>query len=806
MISILNQIFYLDSKLRTFIRFVSETLLFLTIYFLWNFIFDPFERNLNLETYIHVFNLSTWFLLYKFFNLGQDQLRFSSLFSYFSIIKLSLSFSVIIAIEYLAFFDPSKFLTSILVFLFLSNTMIGIRIIARQYIRYLFAAKKRNVLVYGTSDIAIDLVNALAFSKKYKVVGFVLDGPSKNQRQLAGLPVIKLKDINDFCLQKKTKLIVLASEQTPNQDKDFLQHLDNLGLSVAYAPTMDRAFDYEVQLKSVRPEELLGREAINNNDARLKAEIVGRNILITGAGGSIGSEICRQLLRYNPDKLFVLDISEFALYSLEQELSQIHLQKKLSTEIEYYLGSVTDESILNKIFNSAKINVVYHAAAYKHVPIIENNIISGIKNNVSGTRLTAEKAAEHGVQKFILVSTDKAVRPTNVMGATKRLAELICQTLFDDKKTIFSSVRFGNVLGSSGSVIPKFKSQIKSGGPVTVTHEEITRYFMSIPEAAHLVLSASNLAKGGEVFLLDMGEPIKILDLAKSMVRHHGLRPLMKSDLKNRNKAEEEILIDLSGLRKGEKLYEELLVGSAAQKTADPKVFFENEMKTDKKHIITALETLEILTENHDSEGIISFLKKLPIAYLPLKQEKKVSSKGPKDNRYMVNSSERKPLQYVKKHQEEPIKKSISQKFLCSKPLSFLLHKYFWLYRGMTLGVRIAIVNSEKKILLVRHSYMPGWYFPGGGVEHGETIYDAAYREVYQETGIDDLFDLKLIKFELNEEVSNKDHVAILRAETSSELIKQTSLEIKEAKFYDFDKLPTDLHVSVKKVLKENFN
>ena len=396
-------------------------------------------------------------------------------------------------------------------------------------------------------------------------------------------------EVEEFARAHACKLVVLANNSlTPAHQTEVLLKLDKLGLSVSYAPTMDRAFDYEVQLKAVKPEEVLGRKSEIQLDDAVQAELENQTILVTGAGGSIGSEICRQILRYQPEKLVVIELSEFALYSLEQEISNLLAKTGLKTQIDYVLGSVNDAALLSRIFNERKIDIVYHAAAYKHVPIVEDNVIAGIKNNVFGTKCVAEFAHRFGAKKFVLVSTDKAVRPTNVMGASKRLAELVIQDLSKSSETIFKMVRFGNVLGSSGSVIPKFKSQINAGGPITVTHEEITRYFMSIPEAAHLVLNAGTFASGGDVFLLDMGDPVKITELAKSMVRQHGLQPISVSELAGRQKRDNEILIEFSGLRSGEKLYEELLVDGEAQDTPNPKVF---------KSYDGVLENLDLVSE-----------------------------------------------------------------------------------------------------------------------------------------------------------------------------------------------------------------
>ena len=463
----------------------------------------------------HLFNGVIWVLAYIVLGLHKDRLRFSSLKSYLRIIKISLFIGLLLAVESFLLMGSLDIVAALFVVLASLNIIVGLRVTARQFIRRDAFKTRDNILVYGTSDVAIDLVNAMAFGKKYNVVGFISENP-QNIGSLAGLPVIQFEDVERYASAHLCKLVVLASQSIINsRQKEILLKFDKIGLSVSYAPTLDRAFDYEVKLKAVKPEEVLGRVSEIPLDASIRSELYQKTILVTGAGGSIGSEICRQIFRYQPAKLVILEVNEFAIYNTEQEISDLLQKAEIKTQVHYHLGSVNDEVILNRIFREYKIEIIYHAAAYKHVPILEDNIIAGITNNVFGTKLLADFADRFGVEKFVLVSTDKAVRPTNLMGASKRFAELVIQDLVKTSNTIFSIVRFGNVLGSSGSVIPKFKSQINAGGPVTVTHEEITRYFMSIPEAAHLVLTAEHLKCWRRFLWID--DP-----LAKSMIRQHG--------------------------------------------------------------------------------------------------------------------------------------------------------------------------------------------------------------------------------------------------------------------------------------------
>ena len=753
----------------------------------------------------HVVNAVIWILVYRSLGLHKDRLRFSSILSYLPILNASLISGSILGVESLVFLGGVDVLTLTIYFLLSFNILVGLRVVARQLIRREAHKSRENILVYGTSDIAIDLVNAMAFGKKYSAVGFVSDKP-QSIGSLAGLPVISLSEVEDFALAHACNLVVLASHSlTSARETELLQKLDKLRLSVSYAPTMDRAFDYEVKLKAVKPEEVLGRVSEIQFDASVQAELNKKTVLVTGAGGSIGSEICRQILRYQPDKLVILEVSEFALYTLEQEISELSGKAGFKTQVVYNLGSVTDELALSRIFNSQKIDVVYHAAAYKHVPIVEDNVIAGITNNVFGTKCVAEFAHRFGAEKFVLVSTDKAVRPTNVMGASKRLAELVIQDLCKSSETIFTMVRFGNVLGSSGSVIPKFKSQINMGGPITVTHEEITRYFMSIPEAAHLVLSAGTFASGGDVFLLDMGDPVKIVELAKSMVRQHGLQPVTASEIVGRQKQDNEILIEFSGLRPGEKLFEELLVDGVAQDTPNPKIFKSCDVVVEELDLGHSLRLMQESIAGGEVTALINQLAELPLSYQPnIAVESNLSDYDNIDYAKIEiseASSEQNCSRVTVAEQKKP---TLLQRVVSSKFGLALLHRYFLLTRGMTLGVRVLVQNAQGEILLVKHTYVPGWYLPGGGVDHGEDIREAAVREVYEECGIKDLKDLQELKILSNKKISKRDHIVIFTATTSESLATATNLEIAGAKFFSLEELPADIDDMFFAALNEN--
>jgi len=370
-------------------------------------------------------------------------------------------------------------------------------------------------------------------------------------------------------------------------------------------------------IRDIDIDDLLGRQAVTPDPKLLPANITGKTVMVTGAGGSIGSELCRQILKLAPSELILFELSEYALYSMEQELENEIAEKSLSVKLVNILGSITNDNLLERIFKRYKVQTIYHAAAYKHVPLVEENPASGIENNVFGGKLLAEKASKYNVETFILISTDKAVRPTNIMGCTKRISEMTLQALTEssNNKTIFSMVRFGNVLGSSGSVVPKFREQIAHGGPITVTHKEITRYFMVIPEAVQLVIQAGAMAKGGEVFVLDMGDPVKIVDLAEKMILLSGLKT--KSEMH----PDGEIAIEFTGLRPGEKLYEELLIGDNVSGTSHPRIMQANEKFLPWQELESLLHTLKKQLSNSNVEDIKKILTTLVDGYKPWIEE-----------------------------------------------------------------------------------------------------------------------------------------------------------------------------------------
>lgn len=419
-----------------------------------------------------------------------------------------------------------------------------------------------NVMIYGAGVAGKELYDALERAYKYNVVGFVDDNVQLAGGYLLGKKIYAASDIASLVDSLDVSQIFLALPSVSRaRRRQIIADISELAVKIKELPSLHDIADGQVTVSTMRPIDILDvldRQSVEPEARLLSKNITGKNVLVTGAGGSIGSELCRQIIKNQPRRLVLYELSEFALYSIQQELK---VAQALSPEYEQIeiiglIGNVTNEDKLLRVFKHQQIETVYHAAAYKHVPIVEFNPFEGVINNAKGTYHCAYAAMQAGVDTFVLISTDKAVRPTNIMGASKRLAELVCQGLSQvNSQTCFSMVRFGNVLGSSGSVIPLFTKQIESGGPITVTHSKVTRYFMTIPEAASLVIQAGAMAKGGEVFVLDMGEPVKIVDLAKRMISLTGCK------LKDTEHPDGDIEIVVTGLRPGEKLYEELIIG-----------------------------------------------------------------------------------------------------------------------------------------------------------------------------------------------------------------------------------------------------
>ncbi|MGH1406858.1 MAG: polysaccharide biosynthesis protein [Rhodomicrobiaceae bacterium] len=477
------------------------------------------------------------------------------------------------------------------------------------------------VLIYGVGEEGTQLYHDLDRSSDYRLVGFIDDNPSLWRQMLFGLRVNEPTSIIDLVREHGIKEIFLADPTlTRSFKRDLLNKLAPFSVKVKALPALHEIASGKVMisdLRSIGLEDLLGRVPVPAQQDLLEKTVRQKVVMITGAGGSIGSEIARQVLSLGPTMLILYERTEFALYQIEYELRQKIQELATSNsqvsdiEIVRVLGSVLDDKLLRKTISTYGVNTLYHAAAYKHVPIVEDNPFAGIENNVFGTELTALAARDCGVELFVLISTDKAVRPTNVMGASKRVAELVLQALADEpnNKTLFTMVRFGNVLGSSGSVVSRFREQIQKGGPVTVTHPEIIRYFMTIPEAAQLVIQAGGLAKGGDVFVLDMGQPVKIVDLAKSMINLSGLEV---ADAAN---PDGDIAIEFMGLREGEKLYEELLINENCSPTEHVSITRNNENYLSASELEPKINSLRHSIETFDAETLLSLLSEIVEGY-----------------------------------------------------------------------------------------------------------------------------------------------------------------------------------------------
>ena len=447
-------------------------------------------------------------------------------------------------------------------------------ILGGQMQRRIDTTPQRGVVIYGAGSSGRQLAAAMSASRELRVVGFVDDDRSLYDTRVNGLRVYPAERLRDLIGRKGVSDVMLALPSAPRQRRNaIIQGLRGLPLTVRTLPGLMDLAHGRVQASDLRDlsiEDLLSREPVAPEMTAVRGKITGRTVLVTGAGGSIGSELCRQLAAADPARILLLETSEFALYAIPRNLTEA-----TDVDVVPLLGSVTDGFRVAEIIRAWSPDLVFHAAAYKHVPLVEHNPLEGLRNNVIGTLRIAELATQLGVKDFVLVSTDKAVRPTNTMGATKRLAELVLQALAaENTETRFSMVRFGNVLGSSGSVVPLFREQIRQGGPITITHRDITRYFMTIPEAAQLVVQASAMATGGEVFVLDMGEPVRIADLARNMIELCGL------SVRSADHPDGDIEIVTVGRRPGEKLYEELLIGDNPRPTAHPRI-----MKASEHHI-----------------------------------------------------------------------------------------------------------------------------------------------------------------------------------------------------------------------------
>ena len=506
--------------------------------------------------------------------------------------------------------------SSIIIYWFTAFALLGSpRLFMRNIVAQLNTSPKQAVVIYGAGNQGIALLNALSNNDAFRPIAFIDDNLRKQNTIIRGLKVYPPGEFLDLIQQVNISKVLLALGNTStSKRKQLIENLSGNGVEILTTPAVQDIVSGKAKIEEVKEveiEDLLGRDCVTPNSELLTSNIKDKVVLVTGAGGSIGSELCRQIIKQQPSQLVLVELNEFSLYSIEQELNNYcNAHPSCHTKIVSILGSVQRQNRLETIFKTFAVQTIYHAAAYKHVPMVEHNVVEGVRNNVFGTWYCAEAAIKAGVERFVLISTDKAVRPTNVMGASKRLAELVLQALSNrQSSTLFCMVRFGNVLGSSGSVVPLFRRQIKAGGPITVTHPDIIRYFMTIPEASQLVIQAGAMGKGGDVFVLDMGEPVKITALAQKMIRLSGLTE------KTVENPIGDINIEFSGLRPGEKLYEELLIGDNVEGSEHPRIMTANEVHLTWPETHNLLNRLDRACHEFKVEDVISLLLEAPAAF-----------------------------------------------------------------------------------------------------------------------------------------------------------------------------------------------
>lgn len=547
-----------------------------------------------------VLSLFVYLVTFNILDVYRNITRFENGIDYIKYIGLSIfSGAIVILIKFLFKAPLMGYKEIVFATILIAVAIVSYRVIIRFLLNEINPIEKerterKNLLIIGAGEAANEIIKTVKNTMKgyYNIVGLIDDNPNKMNYAISGIKILGTRDdIAEICKQYKVDVIFFSISNIDNKNKkEILNICQETGVKIRVLPSVADIIKNKSLLQNLRDveiEDLLGREPIILANENIGELIKGKSILVTGGGGSIGSELCRQIAKFNPSRLIIFDIYENNLYNIEMELKQNHYDEKF--EIVAIVGSVRDKKRLEQVFKKYNPYLVFHAAAHKHVPLMEVSPLEAIKNNVFGTYNVANYADKYSVKRFILISTDKAVNPTNIMGATKRMCEMIIQAFNKKSKTEFAAVRFGNVLGSNGSVLPLFKKQISAGGPVTVTHKEITRFFMTIPEAVSLVLQAMSYAKGGEIFVLDMGEPVKIYDLAVSLIKLSGLEPNV------------DIPIEITGLRPGEKLYEELLMSEEGlQTTAHNKIFIGKPSDITYEQMLKKLGKLEEIIQNEN--------------------------------------------------------------------------------------------------------------------------------------------------------------------------------------------------------------
>ncbi len=592
----------------------------------WLRLADPFSPQLDRSQWLLFTSIIFGVPLYYFTSQYKGLTRFVGSTSLYQLAGRN-GLLIILLFLFGAFFQldmpprTSWFLLWLLLTGFTGTIRIGLRDLMRNGIRALFLGIEvkqdiqiNRVAIYGAGSSGAQLSNSLKLRGGYNIVTFIDDSPDLWWRTINGIPIKPPQVLNQI-IEEIDQVLVAIPSLNRKRRRFIIENLQHPGISVLEIPSVDDITSGRARIDKLRPvaiEDLLGRDSVPPDPSLLGPGISNATICITGAGGSIGSELCRQIIKLNPKKLILIDNSEPSLYKINNELNSNELSR---IEISALLGNTLDESLIEKVFRDHEVEILFHAAAYKHVPLVEENPLEGIKNNVISTQVVCKLAEKYNLRQVIFISTDKAVRPTSVMGASKRLAELVVHAyseqsakeakLSNTTKTLYSMVRFGNVLGSSGSVVPLFRKQISKGGPVTLTHPKMTRYFMTIPEAAQLVIQSGVLAEGGDVFLLDMGEPVSIKYLAAQMIRLSGFT------VKDDQNPEGDIEIVSTGLRPGEKLFEELLIDAKSQPTKHPLIYRAIENSLPESYLLPKIDKLLVSLNNKKTKEALDLLKEL---------------------------------------------------------------------------------------------------------------------------------------------------------------------------------------------------
>ena len=618
----LNRVLKLSRKSKVLIQLVTDVLVFFS-----SFICALLLQGESLQLIANpvillsmIISIASGIVAFAIFGLYQSLVRFITGHVLMIVAKGVLVSSCCLAL-FFVILDVNIPLTVPLNYALLLFLITGvIRFQIRRLFRNSYEKSRKPAVIYGAGAAGRELQNTLFHNNEIRPVAFIDDDPDMQGMTIGGCKVYSRSSLKKALKKYEVKLVLLALPNISRQRRrQIVDAFQGQGVELKTIPTMSSILSGEAlvsDLRPVTPEMLLGRDPVASMDGLLKRNITGASVLVTGAGGSIGAELCKQILAQRPSKIILFEISEFALFQINDDLLKALKLLKSETSIVPVIGSVRDEKLVAKTIKTHGVNTIYHAAAYKHVPLVEQNVVEAINNNVLGTLTMVRTAAELGVENFTLISTDKAVRPTNVMGASKRVAELICQAYAaEETKTKFCMVRFGNVLGSSGSVIPHFQKQIEAGGPVTVTHPEITRYFMTTREASQLVIQAGAMSLGGDVFVLDMGEPVKIFDLATDMIRLNGLEPYLVDQTDEVLPKSGYIPICFTGLRKGEKTYEELLISDDPQATEHVRIFRATEVSMPMADLSRQLALLFEACNAYDVSAVCSILKEMPLNF-----------------------------------------------------------------------------------------------------------------------------------------------------------------------------------------------